>query len=145
MDSPRVWTHFDGYPGDGQRSKLLAPGDASFFDVFFLKLLKRRLPPVNVHGGLFNLKAFRNKAFTIYCISGIMILLGFYTGTTVVLTIVTPEILVLVSSELTYLSVSAVAIGVSKDFSFYILAIANAASALRMSFGLMSDKFGRSQ
>ncbi|KIK46493.1 hypothetical protein CY34DRAFT_9634 [Suillus luteus UH-Slu-Lm8-n1] len=86
-------------------------------------LLKRRLPPVNVHGGLFNLKAFRNKAFTIYCISGIMILLGFYT-------------------ELTYLSVSAVAIGVSKDFSFYILAIANAASALRMSFGLMSDKFG---
>lgn len=86
-------------------------------------LLKRRLPSVNVHGGLFNLKAFRNKAFTIYCISGIMILLGFYT-------------------ELTYLSVSAVAIGVSKDFSFYILAIANAASALRMSFGLMSDKFG---
>lgn len=72
-----------------------------------------------------------------------MILLGFYTGTTIVLTILTPDILV--SSELTYLSVSAVAIGVSKDFSFYILAIANAASALRMSFGLMSDKFGRSQ
>ncbi|KAG2349995.1 MFS general substrate transporter [Suillus weaverae] len=86
-------------------------------------LLKRRLPPVDVHGGLFNLKAFRNKAFTIYCISGIMILLGLYT-------------------ELTYLSVSAVAIGISKDFSFYVLAIANAASALRVSFGLMSDKIG---
>ncbi|KAG1863603.1 MFS general substrate transporter [Suillus subalutaceus] len=86
-------------------------------------LLKRRLPPVNVRGGLFNLNAFRNKAFTTYCISGVMILLGFYT-------------------ELTYLPVSAVAIGVSKDFSFYILAIANAASALRVSFGLMSDKIG---
>ncbi|KAG1734343.1 MFS general substrate transporter [Suillus lakei] len=86
-------------------------------------LLKRRLPPVNVRGGLFNLKAFRNKAYFIYCISGIVILLGLYT-------------------ELTYLSVSAVAIGVSKDFSFYIIAIANAASALRVTFGLMSDKFG---
>ncbi|KAG2032206.1 MFS general substrate transporter [Suillus americanus] len=86
-------------------------------------LLKRRLPPVNVRGGLFNLKAFRNKAFTIYCISGVTILLGFYT-------------------ELTYLPVSAVAIGVSKDFSFYILAIANGASALRVLFGLMSDKIG---
>ncbi|KAG1905751.1 MFS general substrate transporter [Suillus fuscotomentosus] len=86
-------------------------------------LLKRRLPPVNVRGGLFNLKAFRNKAFTVYCISGIMTLLGFYT-------------------ELIYLSVSATAIGVSTDFSFYILAIANAASALRVSFGLMSDRIG---
>ncbi|KAG1787917.1 MFS general substrate transporter [Suillus plorans] len=86
-------------------------------------LLKRRLPPVNVRGGLFNLKAFRNKAFTVYCISGIMILLGLYT-------------------ELIYLSVSATAIGVSTDFSFYILAIANAASALRVSFGLMSDRVG---
>jgi hypothetical protein len=71
-----------------------------------------------------------------------MILLGLYTGTTVVLITVAPDILV--SSELTYLSVSAVAIGVSKDFSFYVLAIANAASALRVSFGLMSDKIGRS-
>ncbi|KAG1863601.1 major facilitator superfamily domain-containing protein [Suillus subalutaceus] len=86
-------------------------------------LLKRRLPPVNIRGGLFNFNAFRNKAFTIYCISGIMIVLGLDT-------------------ELTYLPVSAVAIGVSKDFSFYTLAIANAASALRVSFGLMSDKIG---
>ncbi|KAG1890893.1 MFS general substrate transporter [Suillus subluteus] len=86
-------------------------------------LLKRRLPPVNIRGGLFNFNAFRNKAFTIYCISGVMIVLGLDT-------------------ELTYLPVSAVAIGVSKDFSFYTLAIANAASALRVSFGLMSDKIG---
>ncbi|KAG2154105.1 MFS general substrate transporter [Suillus clintonianus] len=87
-------------------------------------LLKRRLPPVDVRGGLFNLKAFRNKAYTIYCISGIMILLGIYT-------------------ELTYMSVSAVAIGVSKDSSFYIIAITNAASTFgRLLSGLLADKFG---
>ncbi|KAG2157000.1 major facilitator superfamily domain-containing protein [Suillus clintonianus] len=103
-------------------------------------LMKRRLPPVNVHGGLFNLKAFRNRAYTMYCISGIMIVLGLYTGTTVVLVAVAPDILV--SSELTYISVSAVAIGVSKNFAFYILAIANAASTLRVSFGLIADKIG---
>ncbi|KAG2349996.1 MFS general substrate transporter [Suillus weaverae] len=86
--------------------------------------LKRQLPPVNVRGGLFNLKAFRNKTYSTYCVSGIMIMLGFYT-------------------ELTYLSVSAVAIGVSKDFSFYMIAIANAASVLgRMPCGLLADKFG---
>ncbi|KAG1782385.1 MFS general substrate transporter [Suillus placidus] len=93
--------------------------------------LKRRLPPVNVRGGLFNLKAFRNKAYSTYCVSGTMILLGFNTGTTIVLII------------LTYLSVSAVAIGVSKDFSFYIIAIANAASAFgRVTSGLLADKIG---
>ncbi|KAG1827430.1 major facilitator superfamily domain-containing protein [Suillus subaureus] len=86
--------------------------------------LQRRLPPVNVRGGLFNLKAFRNKAYSTYCISGTVILLGFYT-------------------ELTFISVSAVAIGVSKDFSFYIIAIANAASAFgRVSSGLLADKIG---
>lgn len=86
--------------------------------------LKRRLPPVSVRGGLFNLKAFRNKAYSTYCIAGTMILLGFYT-------------------ELTYISVSAVEIGVSKDFSFYIIAIANAASAFgRVSSGLLGDQIG---
>ncbi|KAG1741426.1 MFS general substrate transporter [Suillus paluster] len=87
-------------------------------------LLKRRLPPVNVHGGLFNLKVFRNMAYSIYCISGIMVFWGLYT-------------------ELTYISVSAIAIGVSKDFSFYILAIANASSTFgRVTSGLMADKVG---
>ncbi|KAG2063481.1 MFS general substrate transporter [Suillus decipiens] len=86
--------------------------------------LKRRLPPVNARGGLFNPKAFRNKAYFTYCLSGVMILLGFYT-------------------ELTYISVSAVKIGVSKDFAFYLIAIANAASILgRVSSGLLADRIG---
>lgn len=87
-------------------------------------LLKRRLPPVNVRGGLFNLKAFRNTAYTIFCIAGILAFLGLYT-------------------VLTYISVSAVAIGVSKNFAFYILAIANGASTFgRLASGLMADKIG---
>lgn len=86
--------------------------------------LKRRLPPVNVRGGLFNLKAFHNKAYFTYCVSGVVVLLGLYT-------------------ELTYISVSAVAIGVSKDFSFYMIAIANAASTFgRVISGLLADKIG---
>ncbi|KAG1741424.1 MFS general substrate transporter [Suillus paluster] len=87
-------------------------------------LLKRRLPPANVRGGLFNLEVFRNTAYSIFCISGIMVFLGLYT-------------------ELTYISVSAVAMGVSKDYSFYILAIANASSIFgRLTAGLIGDKVG---
>lgn len=59
-----------------------------------------------------------------YCISGVTILLGFYT-------------------ELSYISVSAVEIGVPKNFAFYIIAIANAASAFgRVLSGLMADRIG---
>lgn len=87
-------------------------------------LLKRRLPPVNARGGLFNLKAFRNTAYVVFCIAGILAFLGLYT-------------------ELTYISVSAVEIGVSKSFAFYIIAIANGASTFgRLLSGLMSDKIG---
>ncbi|KAG2130497.1 MFS general substrate transporter [Suillus cothurnatus] len=86
--------------------------------------LKRRLPPVDVRGGFFNLKIFRNAAYSIFCISGIMAFLGLYTA-------------------LTYMSVSAVEIGVPKNVSFYILAIANAASTFgRVSAGLLADRVG---
>jgi nitrate/nitrite transporter NarK len=58
-----------------------------FFDRRIPQLLHRRIPPSNVHGGFFNLKAFRNKAFLFYCISGIFTLLGLNTGmTTVIIT-----------------------------------------------------------
>ncbi|KAI6144132.1 MFS general substrate transporter [Pisolithus tinctorius] len=86
--------------------------------------IDRRLPPVNVQGGLLNLSAFRNPAYTIYCISGIACFLGLYTA-------------------LTYLPVSASAVGVSTNFSFYLVAIANAASGFgRLSAGLLADQIG---
>ena len=38
------------------------------------------LPPGNVLGGLFNWTAFRNPAYTVYCIAGTFFFLGLYTG-----------------------------------------------------------------
>ena len=55
------------------------PVDVSLTDSFS-QLIERRLPPSNVQGGLFNLKEFRNKAFTVYCMSGIIATLGLFTG-----------------------------------------------------------------
>lgn len=87
-------------------------------------LLKRRLPPVNVSGGLFNLRAFKSPAFSLYCASTFTVFLGLYT-------------------VLTYIDVSATSVGVSTEFSFYLVSIANASSGLgRYAAGVASDKFG---
>ncbi|KAG9226495.1 hypothetical protein CCMSSC00406_0005838 [Pleurotus cornucopiae] len=86
--------------------------------------IQRRLPPTNVSGGLFNLKAFRYAPFTIYCLSGFTIYLGLYT-------------------VLTYIDVAATAAGVSPDFSFYLVAIANASSGFgRFASGYVADSHG---
>ncbi|KAF9001719.1 MFS general substrate transporter [Cyathus striatus] len=86
--------------------------------------LKRRLPPKNVSGGLFNLQAFKFAPYTIYCISGFVNFLGLYT-------------------VLAYIDVSALSAGVSQDFSFYFVAIANASSFFgRYCSGLIADKIG---
>lgn len=87
-------------------------------------VIDRRLPPMNVQGGLLNLSAFRNLAYTIYCISGILCFLGLYTA-------------------LTYLPASATTMGVSSNFAFYLVAIANAASGFgRLSAGWLADRIG---
>lgn len=43
--------------------------------------LRRRLPPKNVEGGLWNLAAFKSPAFTVYCLGSFVAFLGLYTGT----------------------------------------------------------------
>ncbi|KAJ6581826.1 major facilitator superfamily domain-containing protein [Mycena capillaripes] len=86
--------------------------------------LRRRLPPKNVKGGLFNLQAFRSAPFTIYCLSGFVAFLGLYT-------------------VLTYIDLSAVSVGVSSDFSFYLVSIANGCSLFgRLAGGIGSDRIG---
>lgn len=69
--------------------------------------------------------------------------LGLYTGMIVTIITVASCCSELVLTALTYMSVDAIAIGVSKNFSFYIIAITNAASTFgRVSAGLMGDKVG---
>ena len=47
--------------------------------------LKRRLPAKNVAGGLFNFKAFKIPAFTLYCFSVLTGFLGIYSRNDMVL------------------------------------------------------------
>jgi hypothetical protein len=42
--------------------------------------LRRRLPPITVSGGLFNLKQFKSPAYSVYTASGFVAWLGLYTG-----------------------------------------------------------------
>ncbi|KAF8146847.1 major facilitator superfamily domain-containing protein [Mycena galopus ATCC 62051] len=86
--------------------------------------VRRRLPPKHVPGGLLNLAAFKNPAYTIYCISGVVAFLGLYT-------------------VLIYIDVRATDVGVPPDFSFYLISMANGASLFgRMAAGFTADKFG---
>ncbi|KIM89623.1 hypothetical protein PILCRDRAFT_191632 [Piloderma croceum F 1598] len=71
----------------------------------------RRIPPIRVPGGLWNLAAFSSRPYTIYCCSGFVTFLGLYT-------------------VLTYIDISAERNGISADFSFYLVSIANAASGI---------------
>ncbi|KAF8065357.1 major facilitator superfamily domain-containing protein [Lyophyllum atratum] len=86
--------------------------------------IKRRIPSKNVAGGLFNFKAFTSAAFTIYCLSVVVAFLGMYT-------------------LLTFIDVSAIAIGIPEDFSFYLVSISNASSGVgRLAAGFFVDKTG---
>lgn len=86
--------------------------------------LARRLPPKNVPGGIFNVKVFKNAAFTIYCLGAFVCFLGIYT-------------------VLTYIDVAATRIGISPEFSFYLVSIANAsAGPSRVLCGVLADRFG---
>ena len=89
------------------------------------KTIARRLPPVNVSGGLFDFGAFKHPAFALYTASSFTAFLGLYT-------------------LLTYIVASASVRGVDVSLATYLLAIANASSMLgRLSSGYLSDKLGK--
>ncbi|KAJ4466245.1 major facilitator superfamily domain-containing protein [Lentinula aciculospora] len=86
--------------------------------------LSRRLPPRNVSRGLFNLAAFSELPFSMYAMAVITGFLGLYT-------------------VLTYIDLSALAVGVSPDMAVDLVAIANASSGFgRIAAGLMADRIG---
>ncbi|KAF9448304.1 MFS general substrate transporter [Macrolepiota fuliginosa MF-IS2] len=87
-------------------------------------VLARRLPPKNMPGGLFNFKAFKSAPFSVYCVASLVAYLGIYT-------------------VLMFIDVSAINVGISPDFSFYLVSIVNASSGVgRLATGLMTDRYG---
>lgn len=89
-----------------------------------LLTMRRRLPPVITPGGMFTLTAFKYTPYSIYSSCAFVSFLGLYT-------------------VLTFIDISAVSWGVSPDYSFYLVAIANGASGFgRVIGGLISDKVG---
>ena len=98
---------------------------------------------MNAKGGLFNLAAFKNKAFTLWCLAGFTTFLGLSTSTYLVCRNITTTDISSLSIALTYIDVSAVSMGVDPDFSFYLVSIANASSGVgRLFAGTMADRFG---
>ncbi|KAJ7661964.1 major facilitator superfamily domain-containing protein [Mycena polygramma] len=86
--------------------------------------ITRRLTPVKAPGGLFGLQAFRNPAFSVLCVCTLVTFLGLFT-------------------MLTYISSSAIAFGISPNFAFYLVAIANFSAGVgRVLSGLLGDRFG---
>ncbi|KAH9951134.1 MFS general substrate transporter [Amylocystis lapponica] len=85
---------------------------------------ERRLPPKKDLGPFFNLRAFKSPAYSLFSASAFVNFLGLYT-------------------ILTYIDVSAQAAGIPKNFSFYLLPIANVGSGCgRIIAGLGADRIG---
>ncbi|KAI0684837.1 MFS general substrate transporter [Cytidiella melzeri] len=85
--------------------------------------LKRRLPPKENRLPL-SLSSFKNPAYLLFCAAGFTTFLGLYT-------------------VLTYISVGAVKSGISTDFAFYYVALANAGGVIgRGILGRLGDRFG---
>lgn len=83
----------------------------------------RRFPPKKDLAPL-SLKPFENGAFSAYCAAGFVAFFGLYTA-------------------LTYIGLSAQADGLDANFSFYLVAIANAGSSVgRAAGGLLADRVG---
>ncbi|KAH8802032.1 MFS general substrate transporter [Flagelloscypha sp. PMI_526] len=85
--------------------------------------LRRRLPPKKVKGGLINPAIFKNPAYATYCLAQLCAFLGLYT-------------------VLIFIDVGATFVGVPSDFSFYLVSIVNAGSALgRLTAGFAVDRW----
>ncbi|KAH9966149.1 MFS general substrate transporter [Russula compacta] len=86
--------------------------------------LRRRLPPIVVSGGLFNLKQFKSPAYSTYTASSFVAFLGLYTVSI-------------------FIDASAPSQGVPDHLSAYLLSVANAGSAIgRLSSGILADRIG---
>jgi hypothetical protein len=106
-------------------------------------VLKRRLPPANVTGGLTNFRQFKNPAYSLFTGAGFICFLGLYTGKHWFLCLpcrtATDTNLVL-----SYINASAPSQGVSANLAPYLVAIANTGSAVgRLITGMLGDRYGQ--
>ncbi|KAJ7712357.1 MFS general substrate transporter [Mycena metata] len=87
--------------------------------------IARRLSPVKAPGGLLGLHAFRrSSALSVFAVCTFVTFLGLFAMST-------------------YISSSAIAFGISPEFAFYLVAIANFSGGVgRVSSGLLGDRFG---
>ncbi|KAF9781198.1 MFS general substrate transporter [Thelephora terrestris] len=86
--------------------------------------LRRRLDPPKNPGPFFAWHDFRKPAFNVFVLAGAITFLGLYT-------------------LLTYIELSAIALGITPGFSFYLVSIANASSGFgRITSGFLGDKLG---
>ncbi|KDQ09189.1 hypothetical protein BOTBODRAFT_179205 [Botryobasidium botryosum FD-172 SS1] len=88
-------------------------------------VVRLRLPPQKVNFGLFSIVAFKSVPYSLL-VAGVFIgFLGIYT-------------------VLTYIDVAGVSVGLNPNFSFYLVAIANAASGVgRLGAGVLGDYIGQ--
>lgn len=95
-----------------------------FFMTIGNLLVRRRLPPVRVQGGMFNPSVFKSPAFCMYTASSFVAFLGLFT-------------------VLTYIGVSSPEQGASENMAFYLVSIANGAGGVgRLAFGVLGDYWG---
>lgn len=86
--------------------------------------------------------AFKSLAFSLYCVSSFLAFLGIYTVGRFHIAFAGATLMAAIQ-VLTYIDVSAVSKGIDPNFSFYLLAIANACSAIgRILGGLLADRIG---
>lgn len=108
-----------------------------------LQTLKRRLDPPKTPGPFFCWHDFRKPAFNVFIIAGAINFLGLYTREFHTFYKLHREADVNDQTVLTYIGLSAIAVGVSPGFSFYLVSIANASSGFgRVASGYLGDKIG---
>ncbi|KAJ7087163.1 MFS general substrate transporter [Mycena epipterygia] len=80
--------------------------------------------PVKASHSLLSFRVFRSGAFSLLCLSTVILFLGLFT-------------------ILTYITSSAIAFGISPNFAFYLVAVVNFSSGVgRIVSGLLGDRYG---
>ena len=111
--------------------RIVVPGSADFYSPPPPQTLRRRLDPPKHTGPFFAWHDFRKPAFNVYILAGILNFLGLYTCALHALfrtTYRTANVDLL--KVLIFIDLSATKVGISPEFSFYLLSIANAGSGL---------------